>query len=68
MNVGRNAVTPVSSNAPGDAIARRIRIEEVDPGEAVHLQVDEPGEAMPLPLADGSDARDPAATISTSPE
>ena len=35
--------TRLEQRLPGDAIARRIRIEEVDPGEAVHLQVDEPG-------------------------
>jgi hypothetical protein len=33
--------TRLEQRLPGDAIARRIRIEEVDSGEAVHLQVDE---------------------------
>ena len=47
MNVGRHRVTPVRAHPiqrAGNGLAVRGGIVEVDPGEAVHLQVEEAGQ------------------------
>ena len=50
MNVGRYEVTPVSSSAsPATAVVARVGGEKVDAAEPVHLEVDEPGAAIPRP-------------------
>ena len=51
----------------GDAVVGAARVEEVDPAEAVHLQVDEPGDGDPLPHPPGRRRSRPRPSTSTSP-
>ncbi len=54
MNVGWNAVTPVvEERLAGLAVALGVRCREVDPTEAVDVEVDEAGNGDPAPVPPG---------------